>query len=166
MNHTLTESSFEDPCTRQTNAQGIDTGIDSAFNFATQSADGKNQPVFAFSVEDDKTPQWFYCRQTAPVSHCNDGMVVSSHPCPRYFLYLAQADHMLLGSLQFAINPPPEGNTFDKFQKKAQALGKKGKKYEDKYGKKDYQDEQKKYDEGKWDEDKYGYKKYEKDQRA
>jgi hypothetical protein len=80
MNHTVTESSFEDPCTRQQNAHGIDTGIDSGFKFATKLADGKHQPVFAFSVEDDKTPQWFYCRQTVPKSHCNDGMVVSYSP--------------------------------------------------------------------------------------
>ncbi len=77
MNHTLSQSSFEDPCTKQTNNFGQQTGIDSAFNFATQSTDGKHQPTFAFSVEDDKTPLWFYCRQTVPVSHCNDGMVVS-----------------------------------------------------------------------------------------
>ncbi len=109
----MTQSSFNDPCTRQTNAQGIDTGIDSAFNFATQSTDGKHQPTFAFSVEDDKTPLWFYCRQTVPVSHCK------------------------VGGMVFAINPPPKGNTFEKFQQKALALGKKeskgkGKKFEGK----------------------------------
>ncbi len=80
MNHTLSQSSFEDPCTKQTNKFGQQTGIDSAFNFATKSNDGKNQPVFAFSVEDDSKPLWFYCRQTEPKSHCNDGMVVSSQP--------------------------------------------------------------------------------------
>ena len=124
MNHTVTESSFDSPCTRQTNARGLDTGLDtgldSAFNSATQSADGYSQPTFAFSVEDDTTPQWFYCRQTNDVNHCHDGMV-------------------------FGLNPPQDGNTFGKFQKKAQALGRE-------------KDHGKKYDDGKWDQNKHGYK--------
>ncbi len=77
-NHTLTQSSFDAPCTKQANHFGEHTGIDSAFNFPSESTDGRHQPAFAFSVEDDSKPLWFYCRQTGPKSHCNDGMVVST----------------------------------------------------------------------------------------
>ncbi|KAF8600223.1 hypothetical protein BDV93DRAFT_525511 [Ceratobasidium sp. AG-I] len=51
-------------------------------------------PTRTFKVT-DKKPHWFYCGQTG---HCPDGMV-------------------------FAVNPPKSGNTFEKFQKKAQHSG-------------------------------------------
>jgi len=100
MNHTVTQSSFDDPCTKQTNAAGVSTGLDSAFGFATKATDGKYQPTLAVTVNTEPhEPLWFYCRQTMPVVHCHKGMT-------------------------FAINPPRTGNTFDKFKAKAIALGK------------------------------------------
>ncbi|CAE7181188.1 unnamed protein product [Rhizoctonia solani] len=51
-------------------------------------------PTREFKVTDEK-PHWFYCGQ---VGHCPAGMV-------------------------FAVNPPEEGNTFDKFQDMAEQSG-------------------------------------------
>ena len=102
-NHTVTQSSFKYPCSKLTNEYGVETGIDSAFNFATQSTDGYSQPAFAFSVETEPdVPLWFYCRQMVKVNHCHNAML-------------------------FAINPPRHGNTFEKFKQSALTLGKEGK---------------------------------------
>ena len=69
-NHTVTQSSFDSPCTKLEspfNPQ-VDIGIDSSFNFAT--SDPAGGPVFAFTVQTaPDVPLWFYCRQTVKVPH-------------------------------------------------------------------------------------------------
>ncbi|CAE6377199.1 unnamed protein product [Rhizoctonia solani] len=71
----------------------IDGGFRTGF-IPVAEEDGHDLPIRKFKVTDEK-PQWFYCGQ---VGHCPDGMV-------------------------FAINPPNEGNTFEKFQTKAKESG-------------------------------------------
>ncbi|CAE7148865.1 unnamed protein product [Rhizoctonia solani] len=73
--------------------QAIDEGFRTGF--VPVSEDEKwHLPTSEFKVTDEK-PHWFYCGQ---VGHCPAGMV-------------------------FAVNPPEEGNTFDKFQDMAEQSG-------------------------------------------
>ncbi|CUA74068.1 hypothetical protein RSOLAG22IIIB_10945 [Rhizoctonia solani] len=71
----------------------IDGGFRTGF-VAVKEEKGDNLPVRKFKVVDDK-PHWFYCGQ---VGHCPAGMV-------------------------FAVNPPKNGNTFEKFEEKAKESG-------------------------------------------
>jgi plastocyanin len=93
-NHTVTQSSFADPCSP---APG---GFDSGFQFvAANSTDAP--PTHTITVQ-DKKPIWVFCNQAAntPNSHCGAGMIFSVN-CP--------AD--------------PAPNSFDNFKKKALAIG-------------------------------------------
>jgi len=95
-NHTATQSAFASPCSKLIGADGVTpSGFDSDFQFI--NATGGTPSVKTFLVQ-DATPLWFYCRQKTPASHCAAGMV-------------------------FAVNPPAEGNTFDKFLAAAKASG-------------------------------------------
>ncbi|GLB38218.1 hypothetical protein LshimejAT787_0500830 [Lyophyllum shimeji] len=71
-NHTVTQSSFAKPCERLTTPN---TGIDSGFQAVPANATAF--PEWSFTVDDDKTPFWFFCAQ-AP--HCSKGMVFSVNP--------------------------------------------------------------------------------------
>lgn len=62
-NHTLTQSTFANPCTAMAN--GATSGFQPVAANATQF------PVFSFMVN-DVTPLWFFCQQTG---HCQQGMV-------------------------------------------------------------------------------------------
>ncbi|KIM48076.1 hypothetical protein M413DRAFT_220408 [Hebeloma cylindrosporum] len=69
-NHTVTQSSFDDPC-RKLNKDGL-TGFDSGFMAV---ADGATEfPTWNYTVT-DTAPVWAYCRQQTPASHCGAGMV-------------------------------------------------------------------------------------------
>ncbi|KDR85124.1 hypothetical protein GALMADRAFT_131858 [Galerina marginata CBS 339.88] len=69
-NHTVTQSSFDDPC-RKLNNNGV-TGFDSGFMPVPD--DATTFPTWNFTVT-DTSPVWAYCRQQAPSSHCGAGMV-------------------------------------------------------------------------------------------
>lgn len=69
-NHTVTQSSFEDPC-RRLNANG-EQGFDSGF--IPVAADATAFPTWNYTVK-DTAPVWAYCAQTAATSHCGAGMV-------------------------------------------------------------------------------------------
>jgi len=69
-NHTVTQSSFDDPC-RKLNDNGT-TGFDSGF--FPVADDATTFPTWNFTVT-DTSPVWAYCRQQAPSSHCGAGMV-------------------------------------------------------------------------------------------
>jgi len=69
-NHTVTQSSFDDPC-RKLNNNGV-TGFDSGF--MPVAADATTFPTWNFTVT-DTSPVWAYCRQQSPESHCGQGMV-------------------------------------------------------------------------------------------
>lgn len=70
-NHTVTQSSFADPCRK------LDGGFDSGFQ---PVADGVTQfPTWKMTVN-DTAPIWAYCRQKTPASHCGAGMVFAVNP--------------------------------------------------------------------------------------
>jgi hypothetical protein len=69
-NHTLTESTFDAPCTK---LQGTD--IDTNFNNPNPNNIPNLHPFdYTFA---SNTPRYFYCKQDAgtPESHCGQGMV-------------------------------------------------------------------------------------------
>jgi len=71
-NHTVTQSSFNDPCTTLTTpSPGIDSG------FQPVSANATMVPQYSFSVTNASSPLWFYCRQAR---HCESGMVFAVNP--------------------------------------------------------------------------------------
>ncbi|KAF7364957.1 Serine-threonine rich [Mycena venus] len=63
-NHTVTQSTFANPCVQQ--------GIDSDFQFVPANA--TQIPEWSFTVNNASAPLWFFCRQTG---HCAKGMVFS-----------------------------------------------------------------------------------------
>lgn len=69
-NHTVTQSSFADPC-RELNANGT-TGFDSGFFPVDTNA--TVFPTWNYTVT-TTAPIWAYCRQQTPSSHCGAGMV-------------------------------------------------------------------------------------------
>ncbi|KAF2849427.1 hypothetical protein T440DRAFT_360861, partial [Plenodomus tracheiphilus IPT5] len=82
LNHTLTESEFEDPC--RSNG-GFDTGF-AQFNPANISG----QFVVEYKVT-DISPRWFFCAQTTKRPHCQAGMVFSLNPGGRQKQFLDNA---------------------------------------------------------------------------
>jgi plastocyanin len=71
-NHTVTQSSFADPC-RKLSTNGI-VGFDSGF---IPVAEGATEFPTWSMVVNDTAPIWAYCRQQTPTSHCGAGMVFS-----------------------------------------------------------------------------------------
>ncbi|KAF8337031.1 uncharacterized protein EI90DRAFT_3119365 [Cantharellus anzutake] len=68
-NHTLTQSSFEQPCTRPVGPDGLTpTGFDSGF----MPVENSTLPQISFIMPQTDAPLWFFCRQTG---HCGKGMV-------------------------------------------------------------------------------------------
>ncbi|KAL7409952.1 hypothetical protein BDY24DRAFT_444501 [Mrakia frigida] len=93
-NHTVTESSFTNPCRRKNG------GFDSGFRFVAANATG-DQQTFDVVVGDPSIPQIGYCRQ---------GLGTEQSHCER------------LGPMVFAINPAKEGPySLDALQKTALA---------------------------------------------
>jgi plastocyanin len=71
LNHTLTQSSFDDPC--HSNLK-FDTGF---HQFHPQNISGRFQVEY---MVNSSRPQWFFCAQNAPRPHCASGMVFSLNP--------------------------------------------------------------------------------------
>jgi len=91
-NHTATQSSFAQPCTRQRNTVTNELGVDSGFMPIPTNPVPTQIPVWTIEVKQDSSPIWLFCNQA---NHCNSGMV-------------------------FAINAPESGNhTFQAFLEKA-----------------------------------------------
>ncbi|KAJ7458647.1 hypothetical protein B0H11DRAFT_1737756, partial [Mycena galericulata] len=67
-NHSVTQSSFADPCTV------LPGGFDSGFQPVSASATA--DPTFTITVDNDQHALWIFCRQFIPSSHCNAGMVL------------------------------------------------------------------------------------------
>ncbi|KAI0318360.1 hypothetical protein OF83DRAFT_35167 [Amylostereum chailletii] len=61
--HSVTQSSFDAPCTYLAAANGSSGGFDSGLQSAVQ---------FAINITDDTQPIWFHCKQ---IQHCGEGMV-------------------------------------------------------------------------------------------
>ncbi|KAF9473660.1 hypothetical protein BDN70DRAFT_867220 [Pholiota conissans] len=66
-NHTVTQSSFADPC------NPLAGGFDSGWIFLSAAA--TPVPEWNLTITDDTKPIWFYCKQLAPSPHCSAGMV-------------------------------------------------------------------------------------------
>lgn len=77
-NHTLTQSSFQHPCI---NGSSFDTGFN---QFNPRNISGELTVDYHVN---SNLPQWFFCAQTLPRSHCAAGMVFSLNPKnnPRVF---------------------------------------------------------------------------------
>ncbi|KAL8668931.1 MAG: hypothetical protein Q9168_006457 [Polycauliona sp. 1 TL-2023] len=72
MNHTLTQSTFPEPCKK------MKDGADSGF-LPNPNNTISPPPTYMFQVMDTK-PVWFYCKQKKPTSHCGKGMTFSINP--------------------------------------------------------------------------------------
>ncbi|KAF6764219.1 hypothetical protein DFP72DRAFT_416864 [Ephemerocybe angulata] len=88
-NHTVSRSTFDKPC----QTKGDDKKDDSSY---VPVSSASTPTVWTWTV-DGTDPAWFYCAQTSPVNHCQQGMV-------------------------FAVNPN-EKNTFAAFQAAAKSAG-------------------------------------------
>jgi plastocyanin len=73
-NHTVTQSSFADPCRRFTDPASGQQGFDSGFQFVAEGTAEDALPVWNYTVE-TTAPLWAYCKQKTPASHCGAGMV-------------------------------------------------------------------------------------------
>jgi hypothetical protein len=71
LNHTLTESTFANPCMKKPG--GLDTDF---HNFNANDVPGQNTTTFVID-SDPSTPRWFYCKQANGKAngHCHNGMV-------------------------------------------------------------------------------------------
>ncbi|KAF9499781.1 hypothetical protein BDN71DRAFT_1502676 [Pleurotus eryngii] len=69
-NHTVTQSSFDDPCRKlvKDGVEGFDSG------FVAVADDATEFPTWSITVNGTE-PIWAYCRQKTPASHCGAGMV-------------------------------------------------------------------------------------------
>lgn len=74
-NHTVTQSSFAVPCTRQFNTVTEELGVDSGFQPVGENP--TEFPVWTIRLEDDSAPLWFFCNFG---DHCVNGMVFSINP--------------------------------------------------------------------------------------
>ncbi|KAF8193026.1 hypothetical protein BJ912DRAFT_961791 [Pholiota molesta] len=66
-NHSVTQSSFADPCTPL--AGGFDSG------WILLPTAPTPVPEWNLTITDDSKPIWFFCKQLAPMPHCSAGMV-------------------------------------------------------------------------------------------
>ncbi|KAJ6606455.1 hypothetical protein DFH09DRAFT_9341 [Mycena vulgaris] len=107
-NHTVTASSFQDPCralslTSTTGQAGFDSG------FMAVSANATQFPTFTIQINDTK-PIWAYCRQ---VNHCGSGMVFSVNAVetgPNNFAAF-KANAMQLNGTSAGSTPPTTDTT-------------------------------------------------------
>lgn len=81
LNHTLTQSSLEEPCLPN---KQFDTGY---HHFNPMN---KTDNILQFFVQDTE-PQWFFCHQNLPTSHCKAGMVFGLNPEHQMDIFLANA---------------------------------------------------------------------------
>lgn len=80
-NHTVTQSSFGEPCEKLKNSYGNLVGFDSGFHPVSNTTTS-DFPTFEITVN-DTNPIWGYCRQQAAnFSHCGVGMVFSINANP------------------------------------------------------------------------------------
>ncbi|KAJ3574001.1 hypothetical protein NP233_g2072 [Leucocoprinus birnbaumii] len=71
-NHTVTQSTFADPCQPLTSpVPGVNSG------FMPVPAGSTSFPQWTITLEDASSPLWFYCAQTG---HCQAGMVFALNP--------------------------------------------------------------------------------------
>ncbi|KAL8823981.1 MAG: hypothetical protein Q9191_005389, partial [Dirinaria sp. TL-2023a] len=76
-NHTVTQSTFPEPCSKMPAMPGMPPPIDSGF--MPNNGTGK-PPMMMVQVTSTSMPMWFYCKQKKPTSHCGAGMTFSINP--------------------------------------------------------------------------------------
>ncbi|KAF2229453.1 hypothetical protein EV356DRAFT_416250, partial [Viridothelium virens] len=81
LNHTLTQSSLNKPCTP---SNLFDTG------FIHSNPQNATNNTLLFLVQ-NTDPQWFLCKQTKPISHCHAGMVFAINPRDNFARFLEYA---------------------------------------------------------------------------
>ncbi|KAG6854571.1 hypothetical protein C0991_004907 [Blastosporella zonata] len=74
-NHTVTQSTFAEPCTYMTTPT---FGVNSGFQFINTTTGPF--PIWNITIQNASAPLWFFCAQTAPADHCNAGMVFAINP--------------------------------------------------------------------------------------
>jgi len=108
-NHSVTQSSFAQPCTQawlnDQNKPGLDTGFVPSNNSMT--------PVIPVST-DSTQPIWIFCQQT---KHCNNGMVMVINPPADGSKTLAQF------KANAATAPAPGYGTFANFSASSNSTG-------------------------------------------
>jgi len=71
-NHTVTQSTFGNPCLHLNNVTSGQVGFDSGF--MPVAVNTTDFPTYTVTVN-DTAPIWVYCKQKTPASHCGMGMV-------------------------------------------------------------------------------------------
>ncbi|KAG6828139.1 hypothetical protein H0H92_009093 [Tricholoma furcatifolium] len=67
-NHSVTQSSFANPC------EDLSGGFDSGWVFIPAN-NVSASPEWNLTITNASTPLWFYCKQLVPLTHCSAGMV-------------------------------------------------------------------------------------------
>jgi hypothetical protein len=80
LNHILTQSPLMQPC----EPRGFDTDF-------THFNPGNNTDDFLQYLVQNTDPQWFFCRQDTPLSHCNAGMVFAINPSDHWEKFVGNA---------------------------------------------------------------------------
>lgn len=101
-NHTVTQSTFANPCSNITDANGVVTGVDSGYQAVPAGA--TQFPVWQITVNNASAPLWFYCRQA---THCQNGMVFAVNPTAEKSFDAFKA----AAALSTSVNGSPNGNT-------------------------------------------------------
>lgn len=91
-NHTVTQSSFPEPCTQLTNTTVTPNVVGISSGFVPVPANASTFPTWSFSLT-DTNPLWFFCLQSNPAVHCKAGMVfsINATPAKPYDQFLAAA---------------------------------------------------------------------------
>lgn len=77
-NHSVTQSTFANPCVRQTTpALGVDSGFQP---IPAAGLNGAAPPQWKITITNASAPLWFFCAQTVPANHCQTGMVFAINP--------------------------------------------------------------------------------------
>ncbi|KAL5490165.1 hypothetical protein ACEPAI_4998 [Sanghuangporus weigelae] len=97
-NHTVTQSTFANPCT----ASGVDSG------FFPVTANATEVPQWSFTVNNASAPLWFFCAQTG---HCERGMVFAVNPTAERTFEAFQAAAMSTASNTSATGSATGGAT-------------------------------------------------------
>jgi len=106
-NHSVTQSSFAEPCQNLTSG-GLDSGFQKIQDNSTMAMQ------YSFTMTNASVPLWFYCRQTAPKNHCQNGMVFAVNPTAEksyaQFLATAMASSNSTNSTSSSSSAAPSGS--------------------------------------------------------
>jgi plastocyanin len=98
VNHPLTQSSLEAPCS---SIHQFDTG------FIEFNSDDRNDLSVGLTVN-TLEPQWYYCRQRRAISHCHAGMIFALNPGNQMDQFRKNAKRQVGRSMP-SVDPPSIG---------------------------------------------------------